>query len=980
VTFAGYDDLGIGSVRRSISTDRRGDWYMQYRDGGHSNRSALAGPRTNYIHWQVSVPGKALSPPVYDADGTVYVGGEDGLHAINRDGTRAWICATDEAVTGSAAVGPTGAVYFGCTDGHLRAVSPAGELIWSIVCDGPLSTGVAVADDGTVYSASGAGELLAVSPAGEQLWRYSCDNGIIDTPSVGKDGTIYAALESGRVVAVNSDGSLRWPEAQQDFEYLYTAWATASPVLTTYPVYTTYPIQDYSDFELREVMLFLGAPVYYQSQLEMLPVVDEPQSAWDWITPWWEYGFYESYPRLPTVRDDFSLLIPDRDSGLTAYGLDTTELWTYDYLPGSHGEHPVSVGSRGNIYLSLQRYINPYKASLLALDSQGELLWELAFEAEASTQPVIAPDETVYVTTSAGILYAVGGSVNNAAPQLPTGLRASAYSLSSITLRWDETAGAGGCEVFRDEQDEPVARLTGRVLKYVDQGLAAGAVHTYWIRGVNYFGASGFSAPVVASTDINSPQNLSASDGLYSDRIVLSWSKVENATGYEIFRDKYYSNVPPYAIVGDVDEWPDTGVTDWDEHTYWIRATNGVLHGSRPSDTGFLVRGTGDTGAGDWRQYGHDSSHSFAANVSGPTAMPHASSIVFDPYRFDEWLSVSDVVFGSEGCRYVSTYDDGIFALNSDGSHRWHQEVGRNAAVLDDGAVAAADPNGLVIFNPDGSLRNYDAEVPCLCVALHPSGDLIVSEYTAVTRYSPQSGEVWSYEFPAEDGSPARGFPAAIALDGTIYVCMASRVESSVPSPDPWGSGSQPPTYNRRNLVSLDGDGEKLWEFQQYGELGPPVIAPNGAILISSAIGTTYSVSPEGSLNWTIPLRGALGIAPGGMIVLSQYGGGIYTFDPSDSSLIWEYQPPDDVYLTSQPLIDNIGSIFMAYQYASPGNPNFDLAGVLAVSAGGDLLWRYDTADRYPRGLSIDNDGSVLMSVRTEIDGRYFTRHYTLRK
>ena len=149
--------------------------------------------------------------------------------------------------------------------------------------------------------------------------------------------------------------------------------------------------------------------------------------------------------------------------------------------------------------------------------------------------------------------------------------------------------------MFRDTQDIPIAQLKGFVLKFIDEGLEPGAVHTYWIRAVNYYGASGFSEPATASTSINRPQDFSASDGLYGDRVVLTWSKSQNATGYLISRDTKFSNIVPFVSVGDVAEWHDTGVTDWDEHTYYIRATNNIVTSYLASDTGGLLHGMGDT-------------------------------------------------------------------------------------------------------------------------------------------------------------------------------------------------------------------------------------------------------------------------------------------------------------------------------------------------------------------------------------------------
>ena len=66
------------------------------------------------------------------------------------------------------------------------------------------------------------------------------------------------------------------------------------------------------------------------------------------------------------------------------------------------------------------------------------------------------------------------------------------------------------------------------------------------------------------------PADFAASDGLFADKIVLTWSAAEGAEGYLIYRDD--NTGAPYAEVGDVESYDDTAVTPGQVYRYWIRA------------------------------------------------------------------------------------------------------------------------------------------------------------------------------------------------------------------------------------------------------------------------------------------------------------------------------------------------------------------------------------------------------------------------
>lgn len=87
------------------------------------------------------------------------------------------------------------------------------------------------------------------------------------------------------------------------------------------------------------------------------------------------------------------------------------------------------------------------------------------------------------------------------------------------------------------------------------------------------------------ATMLPAPQNVQASDGIYPDRVSVTWTKVSAATGYWIYRD---SQTAPLTQLGDVDTFDDTALADYTPHTYWIKASDGTEQSNfSASDSGF---------------------------------------------------------------------------------------------------------------------------------------------------------------------------------------------------------------------------------------------------------------------------------------------------------------------------------------------------------------------------------------------------------
>ncbi|ENQ3081150.1 PQQ-like beta-propeller repeat protein [Bacillus cereus] len=77
-----------------------------------------------------SMYGTHATPTIYSKDGTIYIGGNDGLYAYNSDYTLKWKYSTERGVS-STTIDKNGVIYFKSST-ELYAVNPDGTLKWKL--------------------------------------------------------------------------------------------------------------------------------------------------------------------------------------------------------------------------------------------------------------------------------------------------------------------------------------------------------------------------------------------------------------------------------------------------------------------------------------------------------------------------------------------------------------------------------------------------------------------------------------------------------------------------------------------------------------------------------------------------------------------------------------------------------------------------------------------------------------------------------
>ncbi len=137
------------------------------------------------------------SSPAIASDGTIYVGGDIDLYAVNPDGTMKWKFPTGSLIEHSSpAIGADGTIYIGSYDHSLYAVTDGGQGVvtkkWAFATGDAVDTSPAIGPDGTIYFGSADNTLYAVNSDGTLKWKFASGAPIEDSsPAIGDDGTIY---------------------------------------------------------------------------------------------------------------------------------------------------------------------------------------------------------------------------------------------------------------------------------------------------------------------------------------------------------------------------------------------------------------------------------------------------------------------------------------------------------------------------------------------------------------------------------------------------------------------------------------------------------------------------------------------------------------------------------------------------------------------------------------------------------------------
>ncbi len=387
--FWGFDSLASPCRDYTVSGSPVTD-HPTYDDNQHDSGVS------NQPWLPFATGGPVRSTPTVGADGTIYVGSDDGhLYAINPgDGTQKWkypASGSIGAVRSQPAIGNGGVIYFGSDDGKLYAVSPAGTLInsFAIATDDaePVHSPV-IGAGGKVYVGSDNSKFYGFdSTLTTKEWEFTAAGPIsygrpARNPALGPEGIIYLSHRSGvngRVYALNPvqreldpTGAGFVDGANEEWEFNIIDGNDSMPGIdpVTGTIYsdsfgnkivaiTPAGSQDWEfvfgfDFDSTPVVGVDGT-VYFGADDNNLYAINPEDRNNGEIFPTlreWTFATGGAVDNTPAIAPDGTILVVSRDSTLYAVNPDGTEKWNFPIsanvgLPNSS----PTVGNQGVVYV-----------------------------------------------------------------------------------------------------------------------------------------------------------------------------------------------------------------------------------------------------------------------------------------------------------------------------------------------------------------------------------------------------------------------------------------------------------------------------------------------------------------------------------------------------------------------------------------------------------------------------------------------------
>ncbi|MGF9818792.1 PQQ-binding-like beta-propeller repeat protein [Brevibacillus agri] len=383
------------------------------------------------MKWSFKTEGRVRSSPAIAADGTIYVGSDDGhLYALTASGEQKWKFAIhgsdfgNPGIYSSPSIGADGTIYVGGDDSYLYAIHPDGTLKWDLKMGSPVfvSPSPAIGADGTIYVATQGGTFHAISDDGDtgrEKWAYKISAFwpmIRSSPVIAADGKIYVA---------DSDGILYAFEPEQDADDVKPKWTfeteTGSGIRATPAIGT-------------------DGTIYLGSEDGNLYVLDSSGQLQ------WRFDAKDSIYSTPVIGADGTIYLK---TGLALYAFapqqaadDVSPEWSAEFGYVTYAT-PI-VDANGILY------VGTHDSNLYAIDSAGNLRWSFQAEGSITSSAAIGADGTIYVGSYDGHLYAIGQVDIDA----PTNVTANAGE-GSVQLEWEAVSDASAYAIYMATGSEP---------------------------------------------------------------------------------------------------------------------------------------------------------------------------------------------------------------------------------------------------------------------------------------------------------------------------------------------------------------------------------------------------------------------------------------------------------------------------------------------------------------------------------------------
>ena len=165
-----------------------------------------------------------------------------------------------------------------------------------------------------------------------------------------------------------------------------------------------------------------------------------------------------------------------------------------------------------------------------------------------------------------------------------------------VQITWNATPDATSYIIRRSElpvsQGGIMTKLaTVSATSYDDFSGDCGVPYYYWVKAQNSYGTSKYSYDKGhCSSPLPAPTEVTATDGIYTDKVIVSWLPSEGAVSYDIYRDNYPEGEKTKIATTENTNYEDTSVDCPNAYYYFIKASNLIITSEFSAyDSGYLL-------------------------------------------------------------------------------------------------------------------------------------------------------------------------------------------------------------------------------------------------------------------------------------------------------------------------------------------------------------------------------------------------------
>jgi|GEM_PF-4057711 len=814
---------------------------------------------------------------------------------------------------------------------------------------------------------TGLSQYNASSNRGELVWRFF-GPGPTSSPVIGPDDTIYFTVDQQGLKALTPDGGLKWI-------YKSSGRVFNAPTVGN------------------------NGTIYVSDDGGLYSISDQGDLNWKFQN--------NVATHSPTIGSDGTIYFSSWDSYLYAVNPNGGLVWKFKHEGDAQVNTPPSVDRNGTIYIGTQgaSNSNPPPFYLVAVFPNGTMKWEFTTPAGVYTPPAIDGNGNIFVGLDNSDIYSL----------TPDGVLRWKYTVDNN--KTDEIIYKNGLSIGKDGTvytgagDQLLAINNNGTLKWKrllhgdvqtpvisnDGTIFVGVMQSYfyaldlsgnikwtfsfyngWEGALNYpaIGRDGTIYTAVQDnemdtytsvhlsevyaignrTDVtplperpNTPKNITLTQK--SGSTDLTWDPVDNVVD------------PP--LEGNYIHFLRDGDEFWNTYSALSNATsfhfddllvnesyslfmNGYSRFGESPPSEIVHFRTLDN-ASHWPMFMHDRGHTGLSDID---TTQNTGDLLWE-HHVDYDLSGSQAgasaVIGTRDRLFLGSPDYVVHSLNKNGTERGITEESRttNTTVTTSSNLiyfsSTNDQSKSKVYMFEGDLGHFPSTTFITygspgAPTVGPDGTVYVSTNKGILySLAPRTLEK-NWEITLSNGAATTD--PAISDTGMVYIAVRGQQNST--------------------LYAVTGNGTVQWHVPLGGAItSAPSISPDNTIYVGSSNGKVYAISSAGRTKWSYTTGDAIvttpGIGPKGNIVVGSKDGSVYSLD--NGTLLWRYKTGGPI--TSSAAQGSEGTVYIGsgdhYVYAIYGN--------------GALKWKFKTNGSVVGSPAISSNGTVFIN---SLDSNYY--------